>query len=109
MADKRRNLIKILATDTEYEALKARSTRPQLARWMRETCLEEKTAVKARKRAVDPALLRQLAGLGNNLNQIARKVNASGLDALHSVQLLSELQSISVSLVALQECHSDDR
>jgi hypothetical protein len=28
--------------------------------------------------SISPALLRQLAGMGNNLNQIARKVNAGG-------------------------------
>jgi hypothetical protein len=44
---------------------------------MRQTCLDE--AARAGKLpSISPALLRQLAGMGNNLNQIARQVNAGG-------------------------------
>ncbi|WP_268916250.1 MobC family plasmid mobilization relaxosome protein, partial [Aeromonas caviae] len=34
---------------------------------------------------IDPALLRQVAGIGNNLNQIARRINASPLTTLDKV------------------------
>ncbi len=45
---------------------------------MRQTCLDEKPARAGRLPSISPAPLRQLAGMGNNLNQIARKVNAGG-------------------------------
>ncbi|WP_139788775.1 plasmid mobilization relaxosome protein MobC, partial [Klebsiella variicola] len=41
----------------------------------RETCLGEKQTKQSKVIEVDPKLLRQLAGIGNNLNQIARLVN----------------------------------
>ncbi|MTG65738.1 plasmid mobilization relaxosome protein MobC [Klebsiella pneumoniae] len=45
---------------------------------LRQSCLAEKPARACRLPSISPALLRQLAGRGNNLNQIARKVNAVG-------------------------------
>ena len=42
---------------------------------MRETCLDTRPARSLRLPSIDPVLLRQLAGMGNNLNQIARKIN----------------------------------
>jgi hypothetical protein len=49
---------------------------------------------------VDPALLRQVAMAGNNLNQIARKLNTekSSIDA---IQLLAQLASIQRDLKIL--------
>jgi hypothetical protein len=37
--------------------------------------------------SISPALLRQLAGMGNNLNQIARRVNAGGGTAMTGCRL----------------------
>lgn len=52
---------------------------------------------------VDPGLLRQLSRLGNNLNQIARRVNQGGFDA--SFDLLKELLIIERRLKQVQDAH----
>ena len=51
---------------------------------------------------VDPELLRQLAAIGNNVNQIARRVNSlsSGVDR---VELLVELAGIRDELRAIRQ------
>jgi hypothetical protein len=53
--------------------------------------------------AADPALMRALAGIGNNLNQLAYGVNASNLSAepLSKVQILTLLRSIEEKLDAI--------
>ncbi|MDF5285884.1 MobC family plasmid mobilization relaxosome protein, partial [Vibrio parahaemolyticus] len=43
---------------------------------------------------VDPMLLRQLSGLGNNLNQIARVVNTQNYDVVNVIQVLAQLSAI---------------
>ena len=50
---------------------------------------------------VDPALIQQLARLGNNLNQIARSINHSGLNVLEQFQLLEQLLLIEQQLERL--------
>jgi len=96
---KRNKIIKIRVTDEEFETLKWRSTKHELARWMRETCLNDGQGdfIKQAKGPdpVDPALLRQLAGIGNNLNQVARKVNTqewSGSDRVHVIAALAAIE-----------------
>jgi hypothetical protein len=42
----------------------------------------------------DPALMRQLAALGSNLNQIARRINASPLTTLDKVEYLAALAAV---------------
>ena len=73
---KRIRSIKIRVSDAELERLREICPKAQLAEWMREQCLG---VVQPQRRTpaptVDPALLRQLAGMGNNLNQIARHLN----------------------------------
>ena len=51
----------------------------------------------------DPALLRQLAATGNNVNQIARRINGLGLDAGDVAHLLAELATIQRELHRLAE------
>lgn len=51
----------------------------------------------------DPALLRQLAATGNNVNQIARRINGLGLDAGDVAHLLAELAAIQRELHRLAE------
>ncbi|WP_272166432.1 MobC family plasmid mobilization relaxosome protein, partial [Vibrio diabolicus] len=66
----------------------------ELAPWMRETCLGERTLKRANVPKVYPALLRQLSGLGNNLNQITRVVNTQNYDVVNVVQVLAQLSAI---------------
>ena len=71
----RQKEIKIRVTAEEHQALLDRCTKASLATWIRETCLSEKRTKQSQVVEVNPDLLRQLAGIGNNLNQIARIVN----------------------------------
>ncbi|ECY6665783.1 MobC family plasmid mobilization relaxosome protein [Salmonella enterica] len=50
--------------------------------------------------SIDPVLLRQLAGMGNNLNQIARKIN--GGQVLIGFQVVAALMAIDASLEQLR-------
>ncbi|HBL4129954.1 TPA: MobC family plasmid mobilization relaxosome protein [Salmonella enterica subsp. enterica serovar Derby] len=96
-AVKREKIIKIRVTEDEHQALKQRCPKAQLAEWMREHCLGVETS-RSRKpqsyEAVDPALLRQLAGIGNNLNQIARRINRGDWKALDKAAVISVLIQI---------------
>jgi hypothetical protein len=72
---KRAKSIKIRVSEAEFIAMRERCDRPQLAGWLRSQALGQ-----PKKRAVpttDPALLRQLAAIGNNLNQLAKWANAT--------------------------------
>ena len=51
----------------------------------------------------DPELLRQLAAIGNNINQLARRINGLGLNATDVVNLLAELITIQRELHRLAE------
>jgi len=100
--------VKIRLSEAEHQALMERCDRAELARWMRETCLGIKRPgadIPAPK--VDPLLLRQLAGMGNNLNQIARSVNRKG-EALDRVQIVAALQAIEREIAALRQEYTAD-
>jgi hypothetical protein len=63
---------------------------------------------------ISPALLRQLAGMGNNLNQIARRVNAGGGTGHDRVQIVAALMAIDAGLerlrhAVLEKGTDDDR
>jgi hypothetical protein len=49
----------------------------------------------------DPALLRQIAGIGNNLNQVARRVNSGEWGAVERVQVIAVLMAMERALQAL--------
>ncbi|WP_395147920.1 MobC family plasmid mobilization relaxosome protein (plasmid) [Moraxella atlantae] len=69
LGEKRTREIKIRLTDTEFEALQSRRTK-NLAGWLRDLALGSVPIHQA-----DPTLVRQVAKIGNNLNQIARHAN----------------------------------
>jgi hypothetical protein len=107
---KRTKEIKIRLTPEEHEALLKRCTRPSLATWMRETCLEEKKTKQSKVIEVDSRLLRQLAGIGNNLNQIAKLMNIhhnSSDSRLDTITVLSALVSIERELQRLHDDHKN--
>lgn len=72
---KREKSIKIRVSDDELRAMRERCDRPQLADWLRDLALGKKKRRPVPK--ADPELLRQLAAIGNNLNQLARWINSS--------------------------------
>lgn len=105
--EKRQREIKIRLTESEHQKLIDRSTRPELAAWIREICLAEKPSARAEIIKTDPALLRQLAGIGNNLNQIARTMNqqARANTAIDRISIIAALSGIELELKRL----ADDR
>lgn len=72
--EKRQKVIKIRVTENEHNELLKRKTGKELASWMRNICLEQ-VVEKGQIIKADPDLVRQIAIMGNNLNQIARHVN----------------------------------
>lgn len=97
MTQKRTKEIKIRLTPDEHSALLLRCDRPQLAEWLREIGLDQ------RKRrpipTTDPALLRQLAAIGSNLNQLARWCNSR--KPIDAVEVSAALAALSREVRAL--------
>ncbi|MDA4775531.1 MobC family plasmid mobilization relaxosome protein, partial [Enterobacter hormaechei] len=50
---------------------------------------DTRPARSSRLPSIDPVLLRQLAGMGNNLNQIARKINGGQWSGADRVQVVA--------------------
>lgn len=109
MEEKREKIIKIRVSAEEFETLKFNSTKAELAAWMRDTCLNPGQTDFVRDLAqpspVDPALLRALAGIGNNLNQIARKVNTGEWEPLQTAEIIAALGAIERELSELRALH----
>ena len=109
MDEKREKIIKIRVSPEELETLKFNSTKVQLAEWMRETCLNPGQVDLVRDlvqpEPVDPALLRALAGIGNNMNQIARRINTGEWDPLDVVKIVAALGAIERELSELRALH----
>lgn len=105
--DKREKIIKVRVSAEELETLKHLQTKAQLAVWMRETCLNygQGDLVSQAKgpEPVDPVLLRELAGIGNNLNQIARKVNGKEWGPANTFTIVGALKSIESEIAQLRE------
>ncbi len=95
-------MLTMWVTEDEHRRLLERCDGKQLAAWMRQTCLDEKPARAGKLPSISPALLRQLAGMGNNLNQIARQVNAGGSSGLDRVQVVAALMAIDAGLERLR-------
>mgnify|MGYP003601926046 FL=1 len=106
MEEKREKIIKIRVSAEEFETLKFNSTKAELAAWMRDTCLNPGQTDFVRDLAqpspVDPALLRALAGIGNNMNQIARKVNTGEWEPIDPVKIVAALGAIERELAELR-------
>jgi len=102
MSDKRTRFLGVRVTEQEYQRLIERCDGKQLAAWMRQTCLDERPARSGKLPTLAPALLRQLAGMGNNLNQIARKINGGQWSGHDRVQAVAALMAIDAGLERLR-------
>jgi len=89
--------IKVRLTQEEYEQLFQRKTKPRLAEWIRETCLDQKP--KKKVSTVDPLLLYELNKIGVNLNQIAKKVQFGE----RNIEWLVEIIQLEQQLTSLLE------
>ncbi len=100
---KRTKSIKIFVTDEEHQILMAKKTKYHLAAWMREFCIDADTIkTTAVVPNVDPKLLRQLAGLGTNLNQIAKAVNQNKDTPIDKINVLTQLVAIEQNLTEIK-------
>ncbi|MFY8328211.1 plasmid mobilization protein [Pseudoalteromonas sp. ZZD1] len=102
MSDKKRTKsIKIRVNDSEFLALnklKDNAGFSMLADYMRTVSLNLDIPSKNVYPTVDPALHRLISGIGNNVNQVARKVNSSKLKACDSIKIICILSSIDENL-----------
>jgi len=89
--------IKVRLTQEEYKQLFQRKTKPRLAEWIRETCLDQKP--KKKVSTVDPLLLYELNKIGVNLNQIAKKVQFGE----RNIEWLVEIIQLEQQLTSLLE------
>lgn len=107
----RNKSIKIRVTEAEKIQLLERAGDLALAEFMRDFCLSAKPVQKRKHREpppVAPELLFELSALGNNLNQIARRVNSTEFSAADSVHIITLLNAISSDLKAIKKGHSHD-
>lgn len=95
---KRDKSVKIRLFESELTELNKLKIGNELATWMRITCLGQKCRRRNAPIDVDPLLLRQLSAVGNNVNQLARLANASGMSAINSVEIISVLHEIKAEL-----------
>jgi|TARA_B100001059_G_C17665606_1_gene491787 hypothetical protein len=98
--------VKIRLFESELQELNELKTSNELATWMRETCLNKKSKRRNAPVSVDPLLLRQLAAIGNNLNQLSRLANSKGMNAIDSVQVINALSQIQSELEKLRCDHA---
>ncbi len=100
---KRERMLTIRVTDDEHARLLERCEGKQLAVWMRRVCLGEPVARSGKLPTLAPPLLRQLAAIGNNLNQTARKVNSGQWSSGDRVQVVAALMAIERELRSLRQ------
>lgn len=88
---------------SEREQIKAKALRAGLSvsEYQRRACLN--LPVTTRRPAADATLVRQLAGIGNNLNQLTRKAHIH--DDVDRVRLHSLLKALETAIEGL----TDDR
>lgn len=104
---KRERILKIRLSDAEHERLTALANGRPLAEWLRDVGLSGSGIVQ-RKRppvpvpTIDPELLRQIVSIGNNLNQIARRLNSDEWGVIDRVRILTALSAISRDLATLK-------
>lgn len=75
------------------------------ASWLRSLALGQPIKYTRKKPPeVDPELLRNLAGIRGSLNQIAKKINSTGL--VSATKLITELCAIQRDIESLKEFHT---
>lgn len=112
-ADKRKTRLNLRLDDQEFELLKAKAEGfgLPLAKFVRVSLLGLPEPAKRIHDlpVVDPTLLRQLVGIGNNVNQLTRYAHIVSNDAkqtLNVLELAFALQKIANELQQLREQYS---
>lgn len=94
----RKKVVKVRFNDDEYETLMTKKTRQQLAVFIREKALLSADNVKVI--SVDPALVRAVGKIGNNLNQLTKHINTQG--EIHA-QTANQIELMRIELKNLIE------
>ena len=111
--DKRKKAIKIRVSEAEFERLEELKARPELARWIRELALSgQGSKAHVVKHVLPPEVVRVMAGLGNNLNQMAKTLNKQAKDGdldlrRDVINILFQLQETERALNNLRELLND--
>lgn len=74
--------------------------------WLRELALNKEVQPQIPMPKCDPELIRSINGIGNNLNQIARKVNQiliNGKDNFPMVQLTTAISNMTNEMTAIRK------
>lgn len=106
---KRDKSIKIRLTDAEFDTLNANKGRAELARWLRELGLESGAGRREIiHHQLPPEVVRNLAGIGANLNQISRILNTrmktgSGAADVRLLEIMTQLVATERALDAVRE------
>ena len=94
--------IKVRLSHAEHERLLRLCGNKPLASWLRDTGLGERALdfgeAGAPPPKADPALLRHIAAVGNNLNQIARTLNNVEISPAVKIQHLTTLSQIETAI-----------
>ena len=102
MKTKRTKKIMLRLTDSEYQKISENCQMP-IARFIRESALGNAVVRRITPPKVDPKLIRQIAFIGNNLNQLTKLAHQkNNNDELNNLALLSELVLIRQSLDELK-------
>ena len=107
--DARTITIKVRVNREEKRALDANSKRKELAAWMRDVCLaagQVDMLDELLPPTVDPELLRQLAGAGNLLNQIARALHKPAVTPEQRIAALASITQVEADLAAIRKAYT---
>ena len=103
----RTKAIIIRCTEEEHAILNGKKERSELARWLRELGLNHGETSSHSSVFFQPEVVRNLVGIGRNLNQVTRNINAAvktgelgQIDALH---LLLEIEATQQALSSIYE------
>ena len=102
-SERRNKKLSVRVTEQEKRDLLDRCGGSELAVWIRETCLAQQPKRKPKYPDIDPQLLRQLSGIGNNINQIARHLNSKDFKPVDTVRVISILQSMAENIAIITE------
>ena len=96
--------IRASESDRQHWSEKAKATGLTLSGLIRHALNETPMPRRRRRAAVDPALLRELAKIGNNLNQLARWANRDK-QAVEARAVIARLIEIDREIAAIRKAH----
>ena len=102
MNEKRTKIIRIRVTDSEYQMFSDKSGDHTISAWIRSLAETGKPPKRRKHVTMEPALLRQFAGIGNNINQIAKQVNYHK-GAVEEAILLTQLSALEREVTELRK------